>query len=640
MAKTTVSRAMKLCGTEEKAGPLRALNAGNISAVLDNGSLRYIRYRGVEVLRAISFLVRDKNWATYKAEIAQLSVKQTNDGFTVSYRAVCKDDIQAIEYNARIEAVGDMVKFHAMGLPKTDFQTNRTGFVVLHPLECVVGQSVEIGHVDGTKEKAKFPKIISPGQPVFGIRSLKHVVMEGVTATVLMEGNKFEMEDHRNWMDASYKTYVCSLLDPWPYVLPKGQSFEQSITLELEGKKSRQKCRKEPSAVSIGLGRSLGKMPQLGAAVRVEHIEAAIKSSELIRKLRLSNFVCQIDGRAIGNAEAAAGFADLSRHCTVPVKLEIILPAVESADVETAAIAKVVRASGLRPKSIVVTQAHDLKSFQPGAPRPWGPSYDEMANAVRAEFPGTKVGGGMLSYFTELNRKPVPAGLFDFVTHTLCPIVHAADDISVMETLESLPWIMASTRNMIGKQSYHIGPSGISCRDNPYGTAMTPNPNRSRLCLSNNDPRQEGLFAMAWNVGLMAAAAKGRIDEIALGSVIGAQGAINVKGVLPIYHILRGMGEAVGSSQVIIANSEPRKVAALAHDSRRGRVLWIANLTAESQVAKINGFPGPANLTFLDEKNFGFLRSDADLLSHDAKYLKKISQVELSAYSVAVIKAP
>ena len=42
------------------------------------------------------------------------------------------------------------------------------------------------------------------------------------------------------------------------------------------------------------------------------------------------------------------------------------------------------------------------------------------------------LGGGMLSYFTELNRKPVPKGVFDFITHTVCPIVHAADDISVI----------------------------------------------------------------------------------------------------------------------------------------------------------------------------------------------------------------
>jgi translation initiation factor IF-2 len=39
-----------------------------------------------------------------------------------------------------------------------------------------------------------------------------------------------------------------------------------------------------------------------------------------------------------------------------------------------------------------------------------------MAAAVRKEFPGVTLGGGMLSFFTELNRKPAPKGVFDRVT--------------------------------------------------------------------------------------------------------------------------------------------------------------------------------------------------------------------------------
>ena len=637
MARLTISRAMKLYGTDEKPGALRMLAAGGITAVLDNGSLRYIRYQGVEVLRAISFLVRDKNWATYSPALSQLKVKQSKSGFTVRYNATCKDGQQEIAYSAHIEATGDTVKFHATGLPKTDFQTNRTGFVVLHPLDGVAGQPVEVGHVDGTREKSKFPKFISPGQPIFEIRSLKHHVMPGVKATVVMEGNKFEMEDHRNWMDASYKTYVCSLLDPWPYTLPKEQSFEQSITLKLEGKAKVAKTRRKETAISVVLGPAQGKMPRVGAAIPMGQAAAALDKSALIGNLHLSNLVCQIDGRASGQAAAAAAFAHLSAKAGVPVKLEIILPAVDSAMKEMAAIAAIVHASGLQPESIVVTHAHDLKSFQPGAPRPWGPSYEDMAQAVRTEFPGTRVGSGMLSYFTELNRKPVPAGLFDFVTHTLCPIVHAADDTSVMETLESLPWIIASTRNMIGKQNYHFGPSGISCRDNPYGAAVTPNPNRNRVCLCDNDPRQAGLFAAAWNVGL-AAAAKGRIDEIALGSATGTQGAITADGILPIYHVLRGLAEAAGSRHVTVANGAPQKLAALAHESKHGRVLWLANLTGESQLVQVKGISGAAKLTSLDVRNFDLLVRNPECLSNLATDLKKISQLELSAYAVAVVK--
>ena len=44
------------------------------------------------------------------------------------------------------------------------------------------------------------------------------------------------MEDQRNWTDASYKTYVRPLAKPWPYTLPKGESFTQSVTLTLSGK--------------------------------------------------------------------------------------------------------------------------------------------------------------------------------------------------------------------------------------------------------------------------------------------------------------------------------------------------------------------------------------------------------------------
>ena len=220
MKKPTLSRARKLFGTDVPDGKKRTLTAGPITVVLDNGALRYISVHGTEVLRGITFLVRDKNWGTYGPVIENLKVRQGKDGFKVSYEATCSDATQGIRYEVNIEASAKgVVRFAAKATPLTDFITNRTGFVVLHPLVGVVGEPVEIVHTDNKKQKTRFPKFVSPGQPVFEIRSMKHTVMPGVTATVLMGGNKFEMEDHRNWMDASYKTYVCSLLDPWPYSL-------------------------------------------------------------------------------------------------------------------------------------------------------------------------------------------------------------------------------------------------------------------------------------------------------------------------------------------------------------------------------------------------------------------------------------
>ena len=82
-------RAIKLFGTEVPEPKVRTLQAGALSAVLDNGALRYIKLGDTEVLRAIAFLVRDENWGTFTPEISNLKVKQGKSGFRVSYDARC-----------------------------------------------------------------------------------------------------------------------------------------------------------------------------------------------------------------------------------------------------------------------------------------------------------------------------------------------------------------------------------------------------------------------------------------------------------------------------------------------------------------------------------------------------------------------
>ena len=48
-----------------------------------------------------------------------------------------------------------------------------------------------------------------------------------------MEGDTFEMEDQRNWSDASYKTYVRPLALPWPYQMPAKRAVRQQISLTI-----------------------------------------------------------------------------------------------------------------------------------------------------------------------------------------------------------------------------------------------------------------------------------------------------------------------------------------------------------------------------------------------------------------------
>ena len=83
---SSLSRAMKLFGTEEPVPETPVLRAGPLECSLDAGNLRHIRLHGVEAIRAVSYIVRDRNWGTYNPEITNLQIEQDAAGFRVTLR--------------------------------------------------------------------------------------------------------------------------------------------------------------------------------------------------------------------------------------------------------------------------------------------------------------------------------------------------------------------------------------------------------------------------------------------------------------------------------------------------------------------------------------------------------------------------
>ena len=297
--------------------------------------------------------------------------------------------------------------------------------------------------------------------------------LRGLWATCRMEGDTFEMEDQRNWTDASYKTYVRPLALPWGYTLAKGSRHEQSVRLSFTGRRSGEGNASASGVIAIELGQGLPlRMPELGVALPNEEIEAASAAVDALRALSARFLVCHAD---ISDSAALSEFETIrqvAEAAAAKIVLEVVVP--DEADVRASLeeVATAAKRARLEIDAVVVSSAADLKSWQPGAKRPEKPTVEDIAAAAREVFPGVKLGGGMLSTFTELNRKRPKAALFDFITHTTCSIVHASDDRSVMETLETLPAIIASTRAMIGEKPYRIGPSAIAARMNPYGKGV------------------------------------------------------------------------------------------------------------------------------------------------------------------------
>ena len=599
------SRAMTLFGTEEPVPETPLLRAGPLECSLDAGNLRHIKIHGIEAIRAVSYIVRDRNWGTYSPEISDLRIEQDACGFRVSYRALCKDAQQAFAYTARIEAdASGNLGFAAEGEALSDFVTNRTGFVVLHPLEGVSGAPVTVERVDGSVEDSRFPELIDPSCPFMDLRALTHEPQSGLRVACRMEGDTFEMEDQRNWLDASYKTYVRPLALPWPYTLTKGEKLSQRVSLTVSGKPSRPASAGTDDTVTVTIeSREVARMPAVGLAVPGEHARAVLDLIEPLRAVGPAHLVAEFDARKGHDAGLAQTYGELARALGADLVLEVVLPCVDGEGKPTADL-EVLRRDlnyvkgqiervAVRPARIAISPACDLKCTLPGSIWPKAPTWEELVSAARAAFPGIPLGGGMFSYFTELNRKRPPENVFDLVGHTICPLVHACDDLSLTEGLEALPYIIKTTRSFIGNSPYWLFPSTIAMRQNPYGAAPAENPHGGRVAMARTDPREHALIGAAWYAGVLAHAARGGLDAVTLAAVAGPSGIIARDGrPYPVHEVLRGHASLRDKPVRASRSSAPREVQVTAV----GDEVWLVNLTGSPRRVRIEGRPGAVEL--------------------------------------------
>jgi D-apionolactonase len=641
-------REFLLFGTSLPEPKARLLKAGPLSAEFIGGNLRAIRYDGAEVLRAVSYLVRDKDWGTYAPELSNVQFKEERARFEISCDALCQGPHgSALALRASIIGEEWRLIFDVAALPRTDFITNRCGFCVLHPVIGLAGAPVTVEHASGEMIEARMPDLIDPWQPFKNMRAITHEVMPHVFAECRMEGDVFEMEDQRNWSDASYKTYVRPLALPWPYVLKAGEEVRQRVTLAfIGGTKARQRAAASAgNTVRIKLGSAKGRMPGIGLAIAPEDIAASLSARAALARIAPQQLLLHFDPLAGHGAAALEGFARFQKESGIPATLELALPCRSDPEAELQEISVLIRDAGLALSALIVSPSVDRQSTPPGSKWPDCPPLETVYAAARKAFPGLRLGGGMLSYFTELNRKRAPPDQLDFITHATNPIVHAADDLSVMQTLEALPFITRSVRAIYGDKPYHIGPSTIAMRQNPYGSATKDNPALERIPMANRDPRHNGLFAAAWAVGYAARCLAAQPDMLTLSALAGDLGLTagtsepSPSGAMrPLFHVVQALSECARHHFTECHVSRPDEIAAVAADDSQGkRFAVIANLTAQPRTAELSGLGlhEDATVTLLDERNF----AEAAQGEMQAAPLGK-ARLHLSAFAVAFVRQP
>jgi hypothetical protein len=635
------SRAFLLFGTDESEPEARRIEVGRLSADLVGGNLRTIRFGGKEVLRAISFLVRDRDWGTCEAEIEGLNVEEGSSGTRIRYRARFRaPDGAALECRATIELQPDRLLFDARFTPERDFETARAGFAILHPIVGLAGRPVEVEHSNGTIERSVFPDLIEPWQPFKDIVAITHEVLPWVKAECRMSGDIFEMEDQRNWTDGSYKTYVRPLALPWPYMLEAGETVRQSVRLAVHEAGAVASEAEAPVEISLSIRRGAGSLPAIGIGLRPYAAGEELHNVGLLTRLGARHLICHFDPDAGHGAAALSHFRQMAETSACAVTLECFVPCKRALTDEFHEIADMVRKSGLKLASLAVSPSVDRQSTPPGSAWPACPPLEEVYAAAQVAFPGIPLGGGMFSYFTELNRKRVPPERLAYVTHCTNPIVHAADDRSVMQTFEALRDVTRSVRAIYGRKPYRIGPSTIAMRQNPYGSATKDNPFGKRIAMANGDPRHKALFGAAWTLAYAATVAEAEPEVLTLSTLAGSFGLLAGAGEpveatrpRPLFYVLRWLAQLSGGERVAVETSAPDRVLGLGAAVGGATTLLLANLTPDLQTVTLPESDGQT-VTILDEAWLCEGAKEPEARAHAG------ASVVLSPYAVVRIATP
>lgn len=582
-------------GTAEPFAEPLAIAAGPWRARYANGTVRSLSWKGTEILRGVDSPIRDESWRTAVPEHPTDETGLEEGVVVVRRRFTVMEGALACAFECRFDPAGDVsMTFRARA--EHDLSTCRAGLTLLHPTSGVAGSHLRIEHPDGSIEESTFPDLISPSQPAFDIRRLRHRVGP-VEVEIAFDGDVFEMEDQRNWTDASFKTYCRPLSWEVPFKIRAGETVSQSIRIAAAVRTAAPQAAGRPVEGVTHVATPLlavedGWWPSSGGS-RI--VEAADVTGLLAR---IGSRLDVVPDWLITAARAAR------------IDLEIVIAAGADPAAELTGIAARLSRVGITPERVIALPEPYLKSYQPDATWPAGPTPTDAARAAAAAFPEADIGVGVLTNFTELNRcRPAP-DVGNYLTHGTSAIVHAADDESVFQTLEALGDVYATARDIAGRRPCRLGLSAIGMRDNPYGTAVADNPARERVAMALDDPRHGALFGAAFAVGLAAAAADAGCEAFAPAAPTGPFGlTAGPDTVAPIFHVVRAMALLAGLPCNVHAVAPPVRGVRVENDGRS--VMVAANcglepcvlpLTAPSLVRVLDGsaFPAATNADWLE----------------------------------------
>jgi D-apionolactonase len=577
------------------------------------GFLRRVKSSGVEVIRAIYGTVRDKNWDTIESRLEIERIEQGHDSFALHFSAHHEEDPISFSWKGTIEGRGGVLEFTFDGRAKKSFLRNRIGICVLHPIVECAGKPCRVRHSDGAWREQSFPRFISPHQPLKDIRALSWSPSDRIQANIELEGEVFEMEDQRNWTDASFKTYSTPLELPFPVEVASGEQIRQRFVLSLVTEHGGISSSEESAAkIIISAGSTPKPVPKIGLSAAASSLPHSSFDRERLARLRLNHL--RVDLRF-----SDANWQTLLRRAqedavAISSRLQCALFLTNSAEQDL-----------LDFRDAIAPELVDICLIFHEGEKSTASQWLDLAERHLGEN-GFRLATGTNAYFAELNRQRPPRRAH--ACYSINPQVHTFDDLSLLETLEAQPSTVESATQLCDGKLI-LSPITLRPRFNPNAT--DPAKQRELPSTETTDPRQQTPFCAAWTVGSLAQLMPlDRIESLTFYETTGPRGIMNSQphsltdeqthagseNIFPVYMVFEAIAGIRNVLPVSISNHA--LVTAFAFQDEQGQSLaLLANPTAE---------PKPVTLHVVD--------SELDILKVDEIDVARTSEAGLTVTEV------
>ncbi|MGK9148147.1 hypothetical protein KXS11_11030 [Plantibacter flavus] len=536
-----------------------SVTRGPWSCSLRGSELDDIAFDGETVLRSIRFVVRDQDWTTLPVVVDAL--EQTTGGLLLRGRTGF--DGEVAEWTLTVDVAASALRVGLRAVVQTPFRRNRLGLIVLQS-PSLAGTEIIVGHPEGSTTTSVLPEQVSPHQPAIRIGSLSWTG-DRIATRVEFAGDVFEMEDQRNWTDASFKTYSTPLSLPFPVPLAVGEVITQQVEVRCE-RASGSGESDEPLAAALGVT----VVPETEVAARRD-AEQAERAPVRIQLGAVLDAVVPTVSTAV-SSDPDGGRAGAS----VPVSISALLVELDPVHPEWSAVLdRAVRQADGRPLDVrlvlgrgeeatpVLRRLLDdaspiarLGVFHRRTHLSEGALLDSVSHALDAvwvdtDLPRPTVVGGTRAHFTELNRNHARLERWSGpLAFSITPFMHDRGGHQLVESLGMQAVVVRDAARIADGRPLHVGPVTLGARYNAVATTAaaqseTVDPDLragfgAESVPGATDERQSAEALGAWVVASVAALAVPGVETLSYFEATGPRGLAAADGTLT------GAGRALG----------------------------------------------------------------------------------------------